>query len=124
MTASILYGNRESGHCYKVKLALVLAEVHHEYREVDLDVPFEERGEDFRAASRFGEVPVFVDGNTSWHSRTRFCSTLRNAAANSAASCPASNSPNGCSGRPIASGSRCRTCVPRARMRRVARTPT
>ena len=52
MTASILYGNRESGHCYKVKLALVLAEVHHEYREVDLDVPFEERREDFREAPR------------------------------------------------------------------------
>ena len=63
MTASILYGNRESGHCYKVKLALVFAELLHEYREVDLDVPFAERHEDFRAASRFGEVPVFVDGN-------------------------------------------------------------
>ncbi len=63
MTASILYGNRESGHCYKVKLALVFAELLHEYREVDLDVPFAERHEDFRAVSRFGEVPVFVDGN-------------------------------------------------------------
>jgi glutathione S-transferase len=65
MTASILYGSRESGHCYKVKLALVLAELHHEYREVDLDVPFEERREDFRAVSRFGEVPVFVDGSVA-----------------------------------------------------------
>ena len=63
MTGSILYGNRESGHCYKVKLALVFAELLHEYREVDLDLPFEQRGDDFRAASRFGEVPVFVDGN-------------------------------------------------------------
>jgi OsmC subfamily peroxiredoxin len=57
MTGSILYGNRESGHCYKVKLALVLAELLHEYREVDLDVPFEQRRDDFRAVSRFGEVP-------------------------------------------------------------------
>jgi glutathione S-transferase len=33
----------------------------HEYRDVDLRVPLSERRSDFRAASRFGEVPVFVE---------------------------------------------------------------
>ncbi len=65
MHLPILYGNRESGHSYKVKLALHLLGVEHEYREVDLDVPLAERPAEFRAASRFGEVPVFVDGDSA-----------------------------------------------------------
>jgi glutathione S-transferase len=62
MTLPILYGNRESGHSYKVKLALTFLGMAHEYREVDLDVPLEQRRKDFRAVSPFGEVPVLVDG--------------------------------------------------------------
>lgn len=57
----ILYGNRESGHSYKVRLALTLTHTLHEYRRVDLELPREERPADFRAASKFGEVPVLVD---------------------------------------------------------------
>src|SRR5262245_14064517 len=60
MAAAVLYGNRESGHCYKVKLALVLLGLPHEYREVDLSLPRGERPAGFREASRFGEVPVLV----------------------------------------------------------------
>lgn len=57
----LLYGNRESGHSYKVRLALTLMQTPHEYRPVDLDLPREQRPAEFRAVSRFGEVPVLVD---------------------------------------------------------------
>ena len=62
MALPILYGSRESGHAYKVKLALSLLDVAHEYRDVDLRVPLSERRGDFRLVSPFGEVPVFVHG--------------------------------------------------------------
>ncbi|KMN81697.1 glutathione S-transferase [Chromobacterium sp. LK11] len=64
MTTLTLYGNRLSGHSYKVRLALMLADVSHDYVHVDLAVPREQRPEDFRAASRFGEVPVLVADGT------------------------------------------------------------
>lgn len=57
----ILYANRESGHSYKVALALRLMAVPFDQRPVDLNLPREEREADFRAASLFGEVPVLVD---------------------------------------------------------------
>ena len=65
MTTLTLYGNRLSGHSYKVRLALMLADVSHDYVHVDLAVPREQRPEDFRAASRFGEVPVLVADGTA-----------------------------------------------------------
>ena len=55
-----LYGNRDSGHSYKVRLFLVLAAIAHDYVALDLDVPRAERPEPFRSASRFGEVPLLV----------------------------------------------------------------
>jgi glutathione S-transferase len=58
---TILYSNRESGHSYKVALALALMEVPFGQRAVDLNLPRERRSEEFRAASLFGEVPVMVD---------------------------------------------------------------
>jgi glutathione S-transferase len=59
----VLYGNRESGHSYKVKLALAVLGLAHEYRPVDLVLKRDERPADFREASRFGEVPVLlIDG--------------------------------------------------------------
>ena len=63
MKLPILYGSRESGHAYKVKLALSLLDVAHEYRDVDLRVPFAERRSDFRHVSPYGEVPVWIDGS-------------------------------------------------------------
>lgn len=65
MTTLTLYGNRLSGHSYKVRLALMLADVSHDYVHVDLELPREQRPEDFRAASRFGEVPVLVADGTA-----------------------------------------------------------
>ncbi|QBJ78360.1 glutathione S-transferase family protein [Aquitalea sp. USM4] len=64
MTTLTLYGNCFSGHSYKVRLALMLADVSHDYVHVDLALPRAERPEDFRAASRFGEVPVLVADGT------------------------------------------------------------
>ena len=61
MAALVLYGNRESGHSYKVKLALTLLELPHEYREVDLRVSHAQRSSDFRELSPYGEVPVLVE---------------------------------------------------------------
>ncbi len=60
MPQLVLYGNRESGHSYKVKLALTLLGLEHEYRPVDLTLDRCERPPDFREVSRFGEVPVLV----------------------------------------------------------------
>lgn len=57
----ILYGNRESGHSYKVRLMLALTQTPHEYRPVDIQLPREERPAEFREVSRYGEVPVLVD---------------------------------------------------------------
>ncbi len=57
----LLYGNRESGHSYKVRLALTLMQAPHEYRPVDLALPRDQRPAEFRQVSKFGEVPVLVD---------------------------------------------------------------
>jgi glutathione S-transferase len=55
-----LYGSRESGHAYKVRLMLNLAQLPHEFEEIDLTVPREARPEPFRSLARFGEVPLLV----------------------------------------------------------------
>jgi glutathione S-transferase len=56
----VLYGNRESGHSYKVKLALTLLGLEHEYRPIDLTIERNKRPPEFREVSRYGEVPVLV----------------------------------------------------------------
>jgi glutathione S-transferase len=63
----LLYGNLYSGHAYKVRLLLRLNRIPHDYRQVDLDVPLAERGAEFLAASRYGEVPVLVDDEGAAH---------------------------------------------------------
>lgn len=61
----ILYGNRESGHAYKVRFALKLLGIDHEYRDVDVFLPRTGRRADWQAASKFGEVPVYqTNGKT------------------------------------------------------------
>ena len=59
----VLYSNRESGHSYKVALALALMGVPFEQRAVDLNVPRSDRPDDFQRAALFGEVPVLVDAD-------------------------------------------------------------
>ena len=60
MTDYILYGHPDSGHSYKVKLALTVLGVSHDYRHVDVFAPRDQRRADWRAVSRFGEIPVLV----------------------------------------------------------------
>lgn len=57
-----LYGNVQSGHSYKVRLMLAVAGLPHSYEEVNLALPRDERPEPFRSLSKFGEVPLLVDG--------------------------------------------------------------
>lgn len=61
-----LYGNHESGHSYKVRLFLTLAQIEHDYIWVDLVLPRKERPADFMAASKHGEVPVLIDNQTAY----------------------------------------------------------
>lgn len=55
-----LFGNRESGHAYKVRLMLSLASLPHEYTEIDLDLPRDQRPEPFRSLASYGEVPLLL----------------------------------------------------------------
>jgi glutathione S-transferase len=55
-----LFGNRESGHAYKVRLMLNLAQLPHEFEEIDLDLPREQRPEPFRSLAKYGEVPLLL----------------------------------------------------------------
>ena len=55
-----LFGNRDSGHAYKVRLMLSLAGLPYAYQEIDLDQPREARPEPFRALAKYGEVPLLV----------------------------------------------------------------
>lgn len=55
-----LFGNRDSGHAYKVRLMLNLANLPHDYEEIDLDLAREVRPEPFRSLSKYGEVPLLL----------------------------------------------------------------
>ncbi len=59
-TTLALYGNRESGHSYKVSLMLALCGLAHTYQEIDLDLARAARPEPFRSLSKYGEVPLLV----------------------------------------------------------------
>ena len=60
MTRYRLYGSLNSGHSYKVRLALLLLGIEHEYRAIDIRPPREQRDSEWQRASRFGEVPVLM----------------------------------------------------------------
>ncbi len=55
-----LYGNRFSGHSYKVRLYLTLTKTPHVYKTVDLLQSRADRQVDFRERARFGEVPLLI----------------------------------------------------------------
>ena len=65
-TGITLYGNSESGHSNKVRLALVFGQVEHHYVHVDIFVQHEQRPELFRSLARFNEVPLLVWGAESF----------------------------------------------------------
>lgn len=56
----LFYGNRFSGHSYKVALCLELAQAAYRYEEVDIFTPRERRNPAFTQLSRHNEVPVLV----------------------------------------------------------------
>lgn len=56
-----LYGAKESGHSFKARLYLLLANIGHEYQAIDIDTPRDERPADFRAIAKYGEVPALID---------------------------------------------------------------
>jgi glutathione S-transferase len=61
MTGIVLFGNRESGHTYKVRLALGLAGITHRFQEIDVvNQAREDRPEPFRSLAKYGEVPLLV----------------------------------------------------------------
>jgi glutathione S-transferase len=60
VTSYRLYGSLYSGHSYKVRLALLLLGIAHDYHSVDIRLPTAERDPDWQRLSRFGEVPVLV----------------------------------------------------------------
>lgn len=61
----LLYGSSDSGHSFKVRSFLLLANLQHRYEWIDLGLPREQRPAAFVTASRFGEVPVLVDEGRS-----------------------------------------------------------
>lgn len=66
-----IFGHCDSGHSYKVCLFLALAGLPYAYTPVDVFAPLCERPKEFRAVSRFGEVPVLLHKG--------FCITQSNA---------------------------------------------
>ncbi len=58
-----LFGSTDSGHSFKAKLYLQLSYVTHSYEWIDLSTPRSNRPARFQAASKFGEVPVLIDGD-------------------------------------------------------------
>lgn len=55
-----LYSHPESGHSYKVKLALSVLGLLHRDRVVNIALPAAQRADDFRRVAQFDEVPVLV----------------------------------------------------------------
>jgi glutathione S-transferase len=58
-----LYGARQSGHSYKVRLFLLLTQTQHAYTAVDITIPRNQRPAEFQQLSPFDEVPVLKDGD-------------------------------------------------------------
>ena len=55
-----LFGNRFSGHSYKVALFLALNKIPHRYEPINLQQSRGERPEFFRTHARYGEVPLLM----------------------------------------------------------------
>ncbi|MDP2417720.1 MAG: glutathione S-transferase family protein [Hydrogenophaga sp.] len=60
MSGWTLYSHPESGHSYKVKLALSVLGLLHRDRVVNIALPAAQRADDFRRVALFDEVPVLV----------------------------------------------------------------
>jgi glutathione S-transferase len=61
-----LFGHPDSGHAFKVRFFMCVANIDHSYEVVDIWQPRELRSAEFQAASKFGEVPLLLDGDTPY----------------------------------------------------------
>jgi|SRR5450830_554872 len=55
-----LFAHPESGHSYKVKLTMEVAQIPHHYQVIDIGLPHHERPEPFRSLAKYGEVPLLL----------------------------------------------------------------
>lgn len=60
-----LFGHPDSGHALKVKFFMQWAGIDHDYEAIDIFSPRESRSAEFRAASKFCEVPTLIDGENN-----------------------------------------------------------
>ena len=60
MAKIMLFGNRYSGHSYKIRLFLMLTDTPHSYETISLSLPRNKRPEFFRKNARFDEVPLLM----------------------------------------------------------------
>ncbi len=58
-----LFGHPDSGHAYKVRLFMCVAGIPHDYEQVDIFKPRDERPAIFRKYAVYGEVPLLLDGD-------------------------------------------------------------
>lgn len=61
-----LFGHPDSGHAYKVRLALSCSSINHEYEVIDIFSPRESRPEEFRQNARYQEVPLLLDDGQAY----------------------------------------------------------
>ena len=64
--AITLYGARESGHAFKVRVLLEMAQLPYTFHEVDLRQARNLRPQPFRTLSPYGEVPLLVHDGRSY----------------------------------------------------------
>ena len=61
-----LFGHPDSGHAFKVKFLLTAAGLAHDYEEIDIFAPREDRPAEFRQHARFHEVPLLIDESRAY----------------------------------------------------------
>lgn len=60
-----LFGHPDSGHAYKVRLMLTIADIAHDYEHVDIFSPRISRSTEFQTNARYGEVPLLLDAGVA-----------------------------------------------------------
>ena len=61
-----LYGARESGHAFKARILLEMAQLPYTFHEIDLKQARDARPQAFRTLSPYGEVPVLVHNGRTY----------------------------------------------------------
>jgi glutathione S-transferase len=64
--AIVLYGARESGHAFKARVLLEMAQLPYTFHEIDLKQARAERPQPFRTLSPYGEVPVLLHNGRTY----------------------------------------------------------